>query len=313
VPSDTFELELKYDKIVKAIAGNNTNPRDAHAQNHSKKEDPSKILYTVVEKGLYGLINREVDFSLEPKYDQLFLELPFVKGFQGYAMDLLELDEDLRVKEKETYAKVYTVKIGNGFAGAAETVGMSINQMRGIARSNGGGSARPSELKYNTWEEGLEFFKTSQYGYDLDIDGKKMVVDMDTKQDVLDGLRFVAIEHLPYTKLSLLYQTHHTTTGAFNEMNHKPIIAHPWVAALFDHSTGKLISDFEIVGVRAMDYVRGHNRAAVLLNNSQFAMLEANGTFQNNEKGTRLEATYIGSFNKKFSAHLLPRRAGESN
>jgi|GEM_PF-5492235 len=285
VPKDTFALALRYDKIVKVakiidedfVTEMLENASEIHDEDHTIEES-DYVLYQIEQKGLKGLINQDLDFVFEPKYDQLFLEFPLIKGFQGYAMDLLEINNQAKVIDTETYAKVYTVKVGHGFAQGLDATGMTINQMQNIAGPGRGRRSR-AQLEYDAWEDGMEFFKNSPYGYFYDDEGKKMMAELKGNRVLIDSLRFNAIEHLPYTKLSLIYQTKHTTTGDFNEMNHKPIINHLWVAALFDHTTGELISDFEIVGVRAIDFVEGHAHAAVLFANSQFGLMDKQGNF----------------------------------
>jgi hypothetical protein len=249
----------------------------------------------IVESGLFqGVLNKKGQEIVPCIYPKITLEENFVKAISDTAVIVFEIKEDGSLAKSEQFRETMNINVVEAevledpdFVKQKRLVASEGEPNRIIDYSRVG---KPFDDQFE-WlyrkrgnHFGLLLKKTNENGKEINV-----------TYDTLLPFAFRYYQHLPYSKLVLVFSEKKTISNAFTSMVNGQQTKF-CKAALYDYEKKSYTTGFNFIGVRRSDFDRGLPYAVSVDTNGRMGLINLQGEELKNADGTLFRAVFIDEF-----------------
>ena len=246
-------------------------------------------LATIRRKSNSGLIDSIGNVLLEPNFSEIQLAEDYVKAFQGRRMNYYKIENDLSLLLVDIYPEVYTIKVGYDIdtqMGSINPWGNNRAVNSRFLRRNKRRKKQPdySQIDNSDWEW---FKEWGQWG-----------LRQKSNNQITKKPQYENVIKLPFTDMSVVFDvnakieendmlqmmTTNSKRGGFG-------------MALFSHTQGKFLNDFDLMGIRVDDFAYDYPIAACMDKDGKFILINKKGEIIKNKK----QYVYVGEFSDGYA------------
>ena len=247
--------------------------------------DDIKGNFAIISKKLnHGLIDSVGNVLLQTNFSEIQLEENNVKAFQGKRMSYYKVETDLSLILIDVYPEVYTLRVGYDIdtkMGSVNPFGARRfgNSRRLLKNRRKKKTPDYSQIDSSDWEW---FNEWGKWGL------RQKSTDQITKQPQYEN-----VIKLPFTDLSMVYDVNiKIEENQMLQMMTTNSKRGGYGMALFSHSQGKFLNDFDLMGIRVEDFEYDYPTAAGMNKDGKFILINKKGKILKNKK----QYVYVGEY-----------------